>query len=81
MQRTARHVGIVVVFSTVAAVAAAPATFAGVTCSIIPSMCPPAPGNGGGGQHSVPEPGTLGLLAVGAAAGLVRLRQRLKKKD
>jgi hypothetical protein len=52
-------------------------------CGAVPSLCanPSPPSNGGGnsGGHSVPEPGTLGLLAVGAAAGWARLRKRLKK--
>jgi hypothetical protein len=52
---------------------------ASVTCSIIPSMCPPSSG-GGGGKHPVPEPGTLGLLALGAAAGYARLRTRKKNQ-
>jgi len=56
---------------------------AGVTlCSVAPSLCadPAPPSSGGGsGSHSVPEPGTLGLLAVGAAAGWARLRKKLKK--
>lgn len=43
-------------------------------------MCPAQgnPGSGGGGS-SVPEPGTLGLLALGAAATIGMLRR--KKKD
>lgn len=62
----------------------APASQAGVTCSHIPSWCSPPsdPGPGAGDHHhSVPEPGTLGLLAVGAAAGLYRMRRRPKSKD
>ena len=56
----------------------APAAHAGVTCKMIPSMCPAPPG---GDQHhgnSVPEPGTLGLLAMGAAASIGMLRRKKK---
>ena len=58
----------------------APAARAGVTCQWIPAMCP-AQGNpsSGGGGSSVPEPGTLGLLALGAAATIGMLRRQ--KKD
>lgn len=56
----------------------APAAQAGVTCQWVPSMCPVQgnPGSGGGG-NSVPEPGTLGLLALGAAA-TIGMRRRKK---
>jgi hypothetical protein len=64
---------------------AALATFAplaqasGIICRILPFLCPPAPGTGGGGT-SVPEPATLAVLAVGAcAAGLAARRRRNKK--
>lgn len=55
----------------------APAAQAGVTCQWIPSMCPApsTPGSGGSG-NSVPEPGTLGLLALGAAASIGMLRRK-----
>jgi len=52
----------------------APAAHAGVTCQWIPAMCPPPPP--GGTHPSVPEPGTLGLLALGAAASIGVLRRR-----
>lgn|GEM_PF-4364590 len=59
---------------------AAPAVQAGVTCKMIPSMCPALGGrdHGHGDQgHSTPEPGTLGLLALGAAAaGYAKLRRK-----
>jgi hypothetical protein len=41
-----------------------PEAWAGVTCQIIPAMCPPPPGGGGGGPNPVPETGAL--LAAGA---------------
>ena len=59
----------------------APAAQAGVTCSWVPSMCPAPPGDDEDGgehhrHHSVPEPGTLGLLALGAAASIGMLRRK-----
>lgn len=63
------------------AVLDAPTSEAGVTCSAFPSWCSPGSNQSGGGRHSIPEPGTLGLLVVGAAAGLYRVRRGLKKKD
>jgi hypothetical protein len=53
-----------------------PAAQAGVTCSWIPSMCPAPSNPGSGGGNSVPEPGTLGLLAMGVAASIGMLRRR-----
>lgn len=55
-----------------------PAAQAGVTCSWVPSMCPAPPGDDGGKHHHhpVPEPGTLGLLALGAAASIAMLRRK-----
>jgi hypothetical protein len=50
---------------------------AAVTCTVVPSLCPPAPG--GGGPHPVPEPVTLGVLAAGAAAAALAARKRRKK--
>ena len=58
----------------------APLAQAGITCHFIPGMCP-APGGSGsddGGGSSVPEPGTLGLLALGAAASIGMLRRKKK---
>lgn len=80
MHRAVRHSGLALVGSLILTLGAGPSAFAGVTCTFIPSMCPPSTG-GGGDRHSVPEPGTLGLLAVGAAAGVARLRRHLKKKN
>jgi len=76
MNQPLRYLGMAVVAGAVLALSA-PA-FAGVTCSIIPSMCPPS--TNPDQHHSVPEPGTLGLLAVGAAAGVARLRRKRNKK-
>jgi hypothetical protein len=42
-------------------------------------LCPPPPGGGGGGGTSVPEPGTLGVLALGAGAAAWARRRRLQK--
>jgi len=50
---------------------------AGATCKVVPSWCPPAPG-GSGGTNSVPEPATLGVLAMGACAAAVAARRRRK---
>lgn len=55
----------------------APAAQAGITCHWIPAMCPAPTGPGSGGDgNSVPEPGTLGLLALGAAASIGMLRRK-----
>ncbi|HEX5461302.1 MAG TPA: PEP-CTERM sorting domain-containing protein [Steroidobacteraceae bacterium] len=47
-------------------------------CTWIPSMCPAQTDPGSGGGNSVPEPGTLGLLALGAAASIGMLRRKKK---
>lgn len=72
-----RHILAILVGTTVLGLAGAPAAQAGVTCQIIPQMCPPPPN--GGGPNPVPEPGTLALLAVGAGAVGVALRRRGNK--
>jgi hypothetical protein len=41
-------------------------------------MCPAQSNPGSGGGNSVPEPGTLGLLAMGAAASIGMLRRKKK---
>jgi hypothetical protein len=41
-------------------------------------MCPASSNPGSGGGNSVPEPGTLGLLAMGAAASIGMLRRKKK---
>lgn len=53
-----------------------PAAHAGVLCTQIPGMCPAQTNPGSGGGNSVPEPGTLGLLAMGAAASIGMLRRK-----
>lgn len=55
-----------------------PEAWAGVTCQVIPAMCPPPP-SGSGGPNPVPEPGTLALLVAGAGAVAAGLRKRRKK--
>lgn len=57
--------------------AGGPAAHAAITCSYIPSMCPAPGGNGSNqGGKSVPEPGTVGLLVLGAAASLRMIRRK-----
>jgi hypothetical protein len=51
---------------------------AGGTCKVVPSWCPPAP-DGGGGASTVPEPATLTVLALGAAAARIASRRRPRK--
>lgn len=69
-----RNVILAVVMTVgVLALGATPA-YAGSSCKLVPSFCPPAPGGGG----AVPEPGTLGVLAAGALAA-VAARRRNKK--
>jgi len=41
-------------------------------------MCPAQTNSGSGDHNSVPEPGTLGLLALGAAASIGMLRRKKK---
>ena len=53
----------------------APAAQAWEPCTAVPGMCPPPP-PGSGGNNSAPEPGTLGLLALGAAASIGMLRKK-----
>jgi hypothetical protein len=57
--------------------AGAPAAHANdFLCKLFPILCPPPPT-----QHnppSTPEPGTLGLLALGAAASVGMLRRKKK---
>lgn len=73
---TMRGVALGLVASALIAVGT-PAAHAGVTCQWIPSMCPAPPGDEGGKHHHpVPEPGTLGLLALGAAASIGMLRRK-----
>ena len=51
---------------------------AAATCKVVPSWCPPAPGGGDGGSHSVPEPASLAVLAAGAAAAIAARRRKRK---
>ena len=74
-----RQTVLVLIGMTVCGLLGAPIARAGVTCQIIPSMCPAPPGGGGGGPTAVPEPGTLALLAAGAGAVGVALRRRRNK--
>ena len=55
-----------------------PAAQAYQTCTYIPGMCPAQTNSGSGDHNSVPEPGTLGLLALGAAASIGMLRRKKK---
>lgn len=72
-----------ITFSIMAVLAlfGAPTAYAGITCKVIPTMCPPEPGHDhdGGGGSSVPEPGTLVLLMAGAGAAGAALRRRRSK--
>jgi hypothetical protein len=72
-----RHTVVVLLGATFLAMLGAPVARAGVTCQIIPQMCPPAPKQGG--PSPVPEPGTLALLAIGAGAVRLALRGRGNK--
>ena len=87
-----RQVGLAFVAVVALMALAAPIAEAGVTCKIIPSLCPGdsnkgESNNGNNGtigtpRTSVPEPGTLMLLAAGAAAvGGAVYRRRKNKKD
>lgn len=53
-----------------------PAAQAMQLCTYVPGMCPAQNDPGSGGSNSVPEPGTLGLLALGAAASIGMLRRK-----
>jgi PEP-CTERM motif len=73
----------------VAAIVGAPAAYAGSTCSMIKSLCGPVESNKGTNRDhdpavpaSVPEPGTLALLAAGVTAigGAAWRRRRALKK-
>ena len=51
----------------------------GATCKAIPSWCSAPTGPHQGPGTSTPEPGTLGLLALGAAASIGMLRRKKKQ--
>lgn len=73
------HTPLLLLASVMLTILCVPEAWAGVTCQIIPSMCPPPPGGGVGGPSAVPEPGTLALLAAGASAVGAALRRRRNK--
>lgn len=80
--RISRQIAVNLAASVLVLALGASTAHAGVNCKEVPGWCPSVTGqsHGSGDDHSTPEPGTLGLLAVGAAAaGLARLRQRTKK--
>jgi hypothetical protein len=54
----------------------APPAQAMTLCTQIPAMCPAQNNPGSGSGNSAPEPGTLGLLAMGAAASIGMLRRK-----
>ena len=56
---------------------AAPAAQAFTNCHSVPNWCPPPPGYGH--HHTVPEPGTLGLLVLGTAASIGMIRRKKKR--
>lgn len=75
-----RQLGLILGAMLLVGTFAAPAARAGVNCTRFSSWCPSivmdhaAPT----GDHSTPEPGALGLLALGAAVGIARMRPRKK---
>jgi PEP-CTERM motif len=78
-----RQLGLILGASVLLATAAMPLAQAGVTCSAFPDWCPPGitkvgPPPPPPGDHSTPEPGALGLLALGAGAAIYRMRRRGK---
>lgn len=82
--RTVRQFGVILVAGLLLGALEAPPARAGVNCSDFPSWCPPGISMHNnaqqGADHSTPAPGALGLLALGAAVGIARMRHR-KKKD
>lgn len=77
--RIGRQIAVKLAASVLVLGLGASAAHAGTTC-MATGWCQRSTSQAGGHDHSTPEPGTLGLLAVGAAAaGLARLRQRAKK--
>lgn len=67
---------IVVAVVGVMSLGVAPA-HAAATCTLVPSMCPPAaPGSG---SKPVPEPASMLVLGAGAAAAALAARRRRKK--
>lgn len=80
--RVLRQFGVILGASLLMAGVGAPAAMAGVTCAHFHAWCPEAVSINHqykGGDQSTPEPGTLGLLALGAAVGVARMRGRKKK--
>ncbi|MDB6091107.1 MAG: hypothetical protein JWN85_3891 [Gammaproteobacteria bacterium] len=87
-----RQVGLAFVAVTALMALGAPIAEAGVTCKIIPSWCPSDRSHNEDNKNgitgtdtprtSVPEPGTLMLLAAGVTAvGGAVYRRRKSKKD
>lgn len=82
--RVVRQLGVILGASLFLAALGAPAAKAGVTCAEFPSWCSPNQSSVHNlpptrGDHSTPEPGTLGLLALGAAVAFARMGSRKKK--
>ena len=57
-------------------VVGAPAAYSMSNCKMIPSWCPPPSGLGDHHHHPTPEPGTIGLLILGAAGSIGMLRRK-----
>ena len=77
-----RKVSFGLIAVTAAFALAAPLANAGVSCKVIPAMCPADPPPPGGlhdtKTHSVPEPATLTLLGAGVAAVGAAIARRRK---
>lgn len=72
-----KHAPLILIAGVLFTVLCVPQAWAGVTCQVIPAMCPPPPN--GSGPTPVPEPGTLALLVAGAGAVAAGLRSRRNK--
>lgn len=81
--RTFHRIGLTLATCVSLAALSIPGARAGVTCSDFPDWCPPGiqrvqPTPGPGTGQSTPEPGALGLLALGSAVGILRMRRKGK---